>query len=52
MSRAPLLSLVGEYLIYGDAWAMQYHGKCTEWRPLLVVPRECSVAPKGPRAPS
>jgi len=26
MSRTPLQSLTGEYLIYRDTWVMQYHG--------------------------
>jgi len=26
MSRVPLLSLTGEYVIYRDTWFMQYHG--------------------------
>jgi len=29
MSRGPLLSLTGEYLIYRDTCVMQYHGKAT-----------------------
>jgi len=29
MSRDPLLSLTGEYLVYRDTWVMQYHGKAT-----------------------
>jgi len=29
MSRGPLLSLIGENLIYRDTWAVQYHGKAT-----------------------
>jgi len=40
MSRGPLLSLTGEYLIYRDTWVMQYHGIATLWKPLLVSPRE------------
>jgi len=27
MSRGPLLSLTGEYLIYRDTWVMQYQGQ-------------------------
>jgi len=29
MSRGPLLSLSGEYLMYRDTWVMQYHSKAT-----------------------
>jgi len=29
LSRGPLLSLIGENLIYRDTWAVQYHGKAT-----------------------
>jgi len=29
MSRVPLLSLTGDYLIYRDTWIMQYHRKAT-----------------------
>jgi len=29
MSRGPLLSLIGEHLIYRGTWTMQYHGKAT-----------------------
>jgi len=29
MSRGPLLTLIGEYLIYRDTWVMQYHGEAT-----------------------
>jgi len=46
------LSITGEYLIYRDTWVVQYHGKATQWRPLLVVSREPLRAPQGePRAP-
>ena len=27
----------GEYLIHRDTWVMKYHGKATEWTPLLVA---------------
>jgi len=29
MSRGPLRSLTGEYLIYRDTWIMQYHAEDT-----------------------
>ena len=51
MSRGALLSLTGEYLIYLDTWDMQYHGKATYWRPLLVAPREQVRGPKGAEEP-
>jgi len=31
MSRDPLQSSTGEYLIYRDTWVMQYHGKASLW---------------------
>jgi len=52
MNRGPLLGLTGEYLIYRDTWVMQYNGKATSWRLLLVAPREPLCGPQGrPRAP-
>jgi len=48
----PPLSFTGEYLIYRETWVMQYHGKATWWRPLLVSSREPLRGPQeGPRAP-
>jgi len=44
MRRGPLPSLTREYLIHRDTWVMQYHGKATLSRPLLV-------AHKGGRGP-
>jgi len=44
-------SLTVEYLIYRDTWVMQYHGKATLWRPLLVAPRELFCGPQGGRGP-
>jgi len=46
MSRGPILSSTGEYLIYRDTWVMQSHGKATPSEGLCSWPPENrSVAP-------
>jgi len=50
-SRGPLLSLTGENVVYLDTWIMQYHGKATCRRSVLVAPREPLRDPKGADEP-
>jgi len=51
MSRGPLLSLIGEYIIYRDTWVMQYHGNLPSGGLCSWPPENRSVAPKRARRP-